>query len=418
MSSKNIQIPYQLLSQGEQTISYPADTLYCQTMNAPADITLDLYLNNSKVEEKTIKPNYEMNLDNINIDEVIVKMIDNGVKFSANTTYALPTLSGGNIYQITATDNYIYLMTHTYFYQFNLNGSIYKSVDLSSLPLLPTNNFVGYNPIYFTIVNNNIYIPLVASVGQEVNHMIIYTFDINCNLLRYKDIYSSYTSNGLTSIYSYNNKIFIGNDGSPSQVYVYDLNCNYIFSFSPQSSYFSFSGNNIVSLTDSSLTQISLDTYNSIGSIDIGTTNAWVLYLLYSQSANLSYCLYLNIVSNVLSINSFVGDNISQMTSALTISLDNITFMTAFEKFGYLVLITNNGISIYNGSLQLVYSNNVSISGLIGSLPISVYLTSNSSNIYYISGTSTLNILNYNIKQPVNNPLYPADFNLILGCKC
>ena len=166
MSSKNIQIPYQILAQGEQTISYPADTLYCQTMNAPADITLDLYLNNSKVEEKTIKPNYEMNLDNINIDEVIVKLADNETNFTPTTSISLSGLSG-TIYQISATDEYIYVMTSTNFYQLNLDGSVYNSFAFSSLQLSPvTITLKNTTGNYFAIYNGKIYIlknPLGAS---------------------------------------------------------------------------------------------------------------------------------------------------------------------------------------------------------------------------------------------------------------
>ena len=401
MSSKNIQIPYQILAQGEQTISYPADTLYCQTMNAPADITLDLYLNNSKVEEKTIKPNYEMNLDNINIDEVIVKLTDNETNFTPTTSISLSGLSG-TIYQISATDEYIYVMTSTNFYQLNLDGSVYNSFAFSSLPLNPiTVVSAGTTENYFAIYNGKIYILLVYSQAY------LYIFDINCNFLN--NINLNINSPYFLGIHIYNDKIFIGliNAG---KINIYNLNGSLlqIFSVSGSEPTITFSKNIVLSYDSANFYQYSLDTLNLI--ITISLPNSLLANINYSSSINSIFFIYY--YDNLPNIYIFlISGNKLILNTPVVISAN--AYLCSFVKNGYLVLLTTNGLSIYNQSLKLIYSNSLSTTNLGYQ-----YFSYNSSNIYYISGASTLNVLNYNIKQPVNNPLYPADFNLILGCKC
>ncbi len=403
MSSKNIQIPYQLLSQGEQTISYPADTLYCQTMNAPADITLDLYLNNSKVEEKTIKPNYEMNLDNINIDEVIVKLNNSETSFTPMPSINLSSLSG-TIYQITATDDYIYVMTSTNFYQLNLDGSVYNSLYFPNLPLGPTTiSLANRTNKYFVIYNGKIYIPLATNIGGT-DQLYLYILDINFNFLNDINIPAASIFYG---IHIYNNKIFIVMNPT-NNINIYNLNGSLLqtFSVAGVTPSLMFSKNIALSYDTSYFYQYSLDTLNLITSTLL--SNVEIANFNYSTSINSIFFIYY-IPSNVYIM--LIQGNQLILNTPVVISAGY--YICSFVKNGYLVLLTTNGLSIYNQSLKLVYSNSFSTTDLGEQ-----YLTYNSSNIYYISGTSTLNILNYNIKQPVNNPLYPADFNLILGCKC
>ena len=404
MSSKNIQIPYQILAQGEQTISYTADTLYCQTMNAPADITLDLYLNNSKVEEKTIKPNYEMNLDNINIDEVIVKLTDNETNFTPTTSISLAGLSG-TIYQISATDEYIYVMTSTNFYQLNLDGSVYNNYAFSSLPISPitiTNTLQNTTGNHFVIYNGKIYILLISN--NDNSYLCI--FDINCNFLNNINVNINYPY--FTGIHIYNDKIFIGLRNA-GKINIYNLNGSLlqIFSVSGYAPIITFSKNIVLSYDVYNFYQYSLDTLNLITSISLPNND--LANIDYSSSIN---SIFFICFPTVTLMNIFlISGNKLILNTPVVISAN--AYLCSFVKNGYLVLLTTNGLSIYNQSLKLIYSNSFSTTYLGYQ-----YLTYNSSNIYYISGVSTLNILNYNIKQPVNNPLYPADFNLILGCKC
>ena len=400
MSSKHIQIPYNLIAQSEQDINYPADSLYANSMNAPTSITLDLYLNNSKVEEKTIKPNYEMNLDNINIDEVIVKLTDNETNFTPTTSISLAGLSG-TIYQISATDEYIYIMTSTNFYQLNLDGSVYNSFAFSSLRLSPVVNITINTTIeYFAIYNGKIYILLVVGYLSY-----LYIFDINCNFINNINLN---ISGSFVGIHIYNDKIFIGILGT-NYINIYNLNGFLLQKFyvSGSSEAFTFNKNIVLAYNTSNFYQYSLDTMNLISSITL--TNSKLANINYSSSINSIFfiCFPTTSLMNIF----LISGNKLILNTPVVISAN--AYLCSFVKNGYLVLLTANGLSIYNQSLKLIYSNIFSTSNTGYQ-----YLTYNSSNIYYISGLSTLNILNYNIKQPVNNPLYPADFNLILGCKC
>ena len=415
MSTKNIEIPYQLLTQSAQTVSYPADSLYCQTMNAPSDITLDLYLNNSLTETKTIKPNYEMNLENINIDEVIIKLNDNNeTNFTPLTSVSLSDLSGA-IYQILATDTYIYVMTSTNFYQLNFDGSINNSFNYSD-----SSNFNGINILttdeplptskFFIINNNIIYITFFNSITYE---LYIFTYNINLNLIKSINTHVTYVNGvpNFTYIHFYNEKIFIYTSSNFS-IEIFDLNLNFLQKFKVTTNYLTFNKNSLfVEVNIDTIVQYSLDSLTMIGSTNVETNNFF--NFLYSENLNISYLILLNALGKIL-IGVGTGNNISNINvnNMKIISNINNNGFLSFVKFGYLVILTPTGLYIYNSNLILIYSQIISLTSLYN------FLTYNNSSIYYLSGTNTLNILNYNIPEPINNPNYPNDFNLILGCKC
>ena len=407
MSIKDYQIPYSTLLTQEQDINFAGDAVYAQTMNAPTDITLDFYLNHSKIMEKTIKPNYELNIDTgLCFDEVIVKLNDNETSFTPLSSISLSGLSG-TIYQILATDSYIYVMTSTNFYQLNLDGSIYNSFAYSSLPLSPTPSVVTTaNGKYFDIYNNQIFLALLHT------DTYIYKFDLNLNLLNYVN---TTIAGNIFGLHFYNNKLYLAGNAT-GYIYVYNLNIELQTSFQVISTNYTFSivfNNNIALALDNNtamIYQYSLDTYSLIASLNIPHIYNYIK-ILYSNTLGSLFLIYgINNLTIFESINLITGKNIQKNNLSINIADSSGAGFNAFEKLGYLVFYNDTGLYIYNSNLKLIYSNLFTNFNIMS-------LSYNSSNIYFISNTSTLNVLNYAVKEPVNNPVYPADFNLILSCK-
>jgi hypothetical protein len=304
-------------------------------------------------------------------------------------------------------------MTSTNFYQLNLDGSIYNSITFSSLPLSPAPPLLGgqTNNSFF-IYNEKIYILLKVDISG-VGYPYLYIFDINCNFLNNVEL--NFTAVDYNGIYIYNDKIFT-QESNTDNLYIYNLNGSLLQTFSvlglePK---INFNKNIALCYTTSNFYQYSLDTLNLIASIPQPNVppaaNIAQAYINYSTILNSIFFIYSNSL-NVLYIYLISGNRLV-LNNPVVVNAPNV-YLCSFVKNGYLVLLTGNGLSIYNQNLKLIYSNSFTTTNTAFQ-----YLTYNSSNIFYISETSTLNILNYNIKQPVNNPVYPSDFNLILGCKC
>ena len=156
--------------------------------------------------------------------------------------------------------------------------------------------------------------------------------------------------------------------------------------------------------------EYSLDNLNLLGSININ--NNGYFNFRYSESLNSSYIIY---SYNTIFINFILGSRITALNISNSVNNGGSSLynFASFEKSGYFVILTSLGLFIYNQNLKSVYSDLFSTTTQIYQI-----LSYNSSNIYYISDYTTLNVLNYAIKEPVSNPLYPADFNLILSCGC
>ena len=345
-----------------------------------------------------------MNLENINIDEVVVKLRKNELSFMPLSSIDLSGLSG-NIYQILTTDSYIYVMTSTNFYQLNLDGSVYNMFTYSSLPLAPISSVSVYGGgKYFDIINNNIYIFL------QVNYKYyIYLFNSDLNLIKY--IHSG--NSLITNIHIYNNKLYVKIHNTEI-ISIYDLTLNFLQNFivnvtnSAGEPLAVFNNNLCLVFSITTMNLYSLDSLSSLGSISL--TNGGYANLNYSKSINSLFLIYSSVN---LYINLISGKNITSINTQSSLNVGIGDYICTFEKSGYLVFLNNLGLFIYNQNLKMIYSMLFSTANMGYQ-----YLTYNSSNIYFISGSSTLNVLNYNITEPVSNPLYPADLNLILGCKC
>ena len=436
MSSKNVEIPYSLLAQGIQKVSYPADTLYAQTMNAPAPVSLDMYLNNHLTDNRTIQPNYELNLENIDIDEV---------KVSMETSFNLANIALENSFSISSLVNSIYnpnnnltysvsQTTTAVIYAMNSSGTVVYSYTF------PTNyqaNTLSYSQ---TVIDNANNIYTIVNNLSTYNYYI-FKFDSKLNLIKSISVPHTYTHKNAQMLFIYNNNIYhIRNDGSPT-VYLgiiqYSLNLTLVNSYQINNANFSTIGNvltqypnyiynnmiycftvygtngYIYSIDLNNIYNFKLITFNLPISAYLGGGGS---VLIYNPNINTTYLIYSNVNNNEVIIYNFQGSDINNfsISSYVTLSInisngleaivDNNNNIWIFSAMGYGYILTPNGntyivLKTFSVSKYMYY-----------------YISTTSNSVIVINATNAYFFNNPTLQKTITNPNYQNSFNMILGC--
>ena len=424
MSSKHIQLPYNLIAESEQDIAYPADSFYANSMNAPYPIEIDFYLNHSKTDSKVIEPNYELNLENINIDDVKLKEVKSSnqlnvgnIDFNVNSNRQYASYFNEN--------NQIVYVQNNYNIQGYLNGAL-------SYTFTTTYNIENYSA-FITDSNNNVYL-FFSDSGKTV--ILKLTYDLK--LINTFTITTKYNTPSV--IFYYNNFIYLYDDYE--NLYKISLNGN-IIDYLTTNLYPSY--NPIIKQYDNILFQLGSDTSqpNTLSYIDLDNFTIYQLNS-FSLATGLNHCDFL--FDNINNLFYFFQWNTTKFTVSV-LNINTINDLLNFNPKTYIditSLITGTGLNIidiydnnimskidlngniilasYGYVISLKYSNNaykinfstkISDSGIIYMLNIGL-----TNNIYVIDDLTLYKIYNYSIVKSINNSLYPNYFNLILSCGC
>ena len=435
MSSKNVEIPYNLLAQGVQTVNYPANALYAQTMNAPAAVTLDMYLNNHLTDNRTIQPNYELNLENIDIDEVKVSMESNFnlSNITLGDTFSLPT--GYNIIY-NPNNNLIYTVTSygspLTIEAINSLGNVVYSYSSATTYSINENNFNqividNLNNIYFILIeSSNYYIVKFDSTLNLIKSVLIPTpYNNACILTIYNNnIYYIYASNGSAlNIAQYSLSLTLINSSQISNTNIGSL-IYYLSKYTPfiynGTIYFFMAGG--LSIGIGYIYSIDLNNIYNLKFINfnlpisyIGSTNGSIF--IYNPNTDTTYLIYSNINKNAV-IFSFQGNDINNfsisnyvvfsilITYGLIGTYDNNNNIWLFSDNGYGYVLTPNGtIYIILKTFSVTTYNFLYISTTSNSV-----IAINSNNAYFFNNPTS--------QQAINNSNYANSFNIILGCGC
>ena len=435
MSSKNVEIPYNLLAQGIQTVSYPANSLYAQTMNAPTAVTLDMYLNNHLTDNRVIQPNYELNLENIDIDEVKVSM---GNSLDLNNITLSNTLSLPTGYNIIYNPNNNLIYTVTSYTSpltikaINSFGDVVYSY--SSAAYYIQQNY--FNQIVIDNLNN-IYFILISSSNS--NYYIV-KFDSTLNLIKSVLVPTPYSYKCILTIYNNNiYYIYALEGGDALNIGQYSLNLTLINSSQMINANFQTL---LISLTAYSYSMYNDTLYYFIASNNVG--------YIYSINLNNIYNSKVIIFNLPVNNNNVKGDSIIIYNPTLDItyliysSVSGTTIITAsgndINNFSFSNYINLPTVQLYFNTIGLCDSNNniwiVSYEGYIYMLQPSentfiiaktfttfsaqfpFYILATSTNIIAIISTDAYIFNNNIVSQPLNNSNYQNSFNMILGCGC
>ena len=425
MSSKHIQLPYNLIAESEQDINYPADSLYANSMNAPTSITLDLYLNHSKIDEKVLEPNYELNLENINIDEVKIKEVKSSNQLNVGTADFNVNTNRQYASYFNENNQITYIQNGN-----NIEGYLNGVLTYTYTTVLNITN----NPYFITDSNNDVYLFFSDSGKTGILKL---TYDLK--LINTFTITTAYNTPYV--LFYYNNFIYLYDNYeilykiTLNGTVINSLNTNLLPSYSPLVKQY----NNIlfqlgsISNSPNTLSYIDLDnfTYNSLISFTLATGFIHGDFSFDSIN-NLFYFFQYNttnFVVSVLNINT-INDLINfNPTSYIDItSLISSSGLTIFDIYdnNLMIRIDLNGniiIASYGYIISLNYSNNAYKINFIAKPPSStsnIYMLNIglTDNIYVIFGTYLTKISNYAIVKSINNNLYGNYFNLILSCGC
>ena len=429
MSSKNVEIPYNILAQGIQDINYPANTLYAQTMNAPAPITLDMYLNNHLVDNRVIQPNYELNLENIDINEVKVSMESNT---NLNNIVLSSSFGFTNLYALNYNPN---------------NNLIYGSVPSTPVTLGAINNLgsivysytfpTGFHVItqYSQIVIdsfNNVYIIAISPSGNYY----LFKFNSTLNLIKSVLVPSPFYYSILSI---YNNSIYyiFSTDSNTLNINQYSFSLTLINSSQTSNNnltpllaqltvYQNFIYNNVIyyfiSYNDTGyIYAIDLNNINNSKiitfSLPIAFNGSSSSILIYNSNLDIAYLIYGTTDSTTI-IFTIQGSDINNFSTSnyITLPIDIASGISG-------ICDGNNNIWIFSSSghsYMLTLSENT--------YAISKTFSVSRGNFYYISATVSNIIAINNIdayffynpvsQNTINNSNYPNSFNMILGCGC
>jgi hypothetical protein len=426
MSSKHIQLPYNLIAESEQDINYPADSLYANSMNAPTSITLDLYLNHSKIDEKVLEPNYELNLENINIDEVKIKEVKSSnqlnvgtADFNVNTNRQYASYFNEN--------NQIVYVQHNHNIQGYLNGAL-------SYTFTTTYNIENYYSAFITDSNNNVY--LFFNNGSNTGILKL-TYDLKL----INTFYITTHYNTPSALFYYNNFIYLYDDyyyfykislnGNIIDYLTTNLNPSYnpiIKQYDNILFQLGSTGNPPITLSYIDLDNFTLYQLNSFSlatgfnscNFSFDSINNLFYFFQYNTTKFVISVLNINTINDLINFNPNTYIDITSLITGTGLSILDIydyDLMTRIDLNGNII------IASYDYIISLNYSNNAYKINFIAKAPSSIsyiYMLNIglTNNIYVIFGAYLTKISNYGIVKSINNSLYPNYFNLILSCGC